>query len=118
MVKLAQAALETPSRVGGVADEALHLHLTELAGVDSGEAAAETLHPGDANRVPARLDDRRLPLEDLDPRSLEALADTVRVAGVVIVVAKYGDDRDVTTDSSSIRQSTSSSLPTWSGPRR
>ena len=94
-VQLVQATLETLGGVGGVADEALHLQLTELAGVGSREPAAETLDPGDADRVPAGGDDRRVPLEHLDAGGLEALGDSLGLAGVVIVVAEHGDDRHV-----------------------
>ena len=71
--QLFQAALQTLRRVCRVTDEALHLQLTELAGVGAGEAAAESLDSCYADRAASGCDDRRLALEHRDSGSLQQM---------------------------------------------
>jgi hypothetical protein len=81
--------------LAGVADERLHLALAEVARAGTGEPAAEALGPGHADGRAVDVDHRGLALQHADAGGLEPLAEGVRLAGVVVVVAEHGDHGQV-----------------------
>ena len=88
-----QGLLEPAGHVAGVAHEALHLGLAEIAAAGPGEPAAETLGARHSDGLPVDVDHRGFALQDGHAGILEDAADLVGLVAVVVVVSEHGDDR-------------------------
>ena len=89
-----EASFEPGCGVDAVAGERSHLRFAEVAGGSAQKAATEALDTGDSEFDAVQVDGGGGSVEHRDPGIVEELGNAGRFAGVMVVVAEHGDDRD------------------------